>query len=1180
MPREIEAEAGGRPTISLCMIVKDEADSLPRCLASVTGVVPEVVVVDTGSTDDTVRIAEAHGAKVKRIRWPGDFALARNESLELATGEWVLVMDADEELDRRDRGGLLALVASATEKGGPEGFLLRIVNHLHPRDEVPPEIHSSVRLFRNRPAHRYSGSVHEQPQVPRPARTALRIHHWGYLPEVYASRRKAARNERLLREALNRRPDDPYLLYSLAVLYYATGRAEEARLTMEKVIGRIEPVRNYHHRAVKLLAMAEEKCGRVGRALEVLDWGLSLHPDYTDLLFLRARLRKEAGDITGAVGDACQCLRQGDAPLTYDGHMGLGGRLALDLLADLLRSYSGCRREVFETLAQVVDRATESGDHELAERAYSLVLGEIRSDRGRLEGRSRSLASRLVADYVRMLRSRAVHELRQGLEAAPWCETLALIGRSVLRSPVEPGSSAGNAPESGSRESGRAGRARPEPGAAVPAEPQPERPAPASGLSSDGPARETGDAVQRDRKETSPTVSLCMIVRDEEDTISRCLASVAGAVDEIIVVDTGSRDATREVAAAFGARVIDFPWNGDFSQARNAGLEKATSDWILVLDADEELAPGHAQMLKPLIASDPDIEGYFVRVVDFLGERPGLDQAANISFRLFRNRPEHRYRRVVHEQVTPVVLERNGRPTTKVSSLVIRHYGYLAPVDRAKKRAERNMALVERDAGEWDDPFSHFNLGSEHLKAGRLSEALQHYREAIEGADRNLVFAAEARVRAAVTLALMGVPEDALAELAEAERNYPRYTDIHFLKGELFRETGRLVEARKAFERCLELGEAPLEYPTLLGVGSYRAATHLGDVLVEMGSPRAALAAYARALDAEPRYVPAYLGRAKALLYLHGEEARDRFAAELSPAGEPSPAVSLLMGYAWLRALKPAWALPYLLKARADVERLPEDQVETAVAKAEALTGLTYLALGRDEEAVAHLRKAGPETPVSALVLALLALSRGREARVAATGGAGGVRLSLLLAVISEFERRMDSGAGTRGPAPVLAEVYSEMPRTYEETAVEIVSLAAARRHKGLLEACLVLMEPVESLAPWVRLGKYYYELGLTTMAALELGDCLERGVVDPEAATILGSCLLAKGQTHEAERCFRQALAWNRSWWRAWLGLWDCLRKRAATVAAEAADLLPEDETLAELAGEALAESPEAPTA
>jgi glycosyltransferase involved in cell wall biosynthesis len=1152
------------------MIVRDEAENLPRCLASVTGVVDEMVVVDTGSTDDTVRIAEAHGAKVKCTRWPGDFALARNESLELATGDWLLVMDADEELDRRDREGLLKLVASATERGGPEGFLLRVVNHLHPRDEVPPEIHASVRLFRNRPAHRYCGPIHEQPQVPRPARTAVRIHHWGYLPEVYATRQKAARNERLLREALSRRPDDPYLLYSLAVLYYATGRAEEARLTMDKVIGRIEPVRNYHHRAVKLLAMAEEKCGRVDRALEVLDWGLSLHPDYTDLLFLRARLRKEKGDIAGAIGDVCRCLRQGDAPLTYDGHVGLGGRLALDLLADLLRSYSGCRREVFGTLAQVVDRAAEGGDHELAERAYSLVLAEVRSGPGRLEGRTRSLASRLVADYVRMLRSRAVHELRQGLEAAPWCETLALIGRSVLRSPVEPGSSAGLPAATGSRESGET----------VPPERPPGQPAPASGLPSDEPARESGDAVRRDRKEASPTVSLCMIVRDEEATISRCLASVAGAVDETIVVDTGSRDATREVAAAFGARVIDFPWNGDFSQARNAGLEKATSDWILVLDADEELAPGHAQMLKPLVASDPDIEGYFVRVVDFLGERPGLDQAANISFRLFRNRPEHRYRRVVHEQVTPVVLERNGRPTTKVSSLVIRHYGYLAPVDRAKKRAERNMALVKRDVGERDDPFSHFNLGSEHLKAGRLSEALQHYREAIERAGPNLVFAAEARVRAAVTLALIGVPDEALAELAEAEKDYPRYTDVHFLKGELFRETGRLVEAKKAFERCLELGEAPLEYPTLLGVGSYRAATHLGDVLLEMGSPRAALAAYARALAAEPRYVPAYLGRAKALLHLYGEEARDRFAAELSPAGEPSPAVSLLVGYAWLRALKPAWALPHLLKARADVQRLPEDQVGTAVAKAEALTGLAYLALGRDEEAVAHLRKAGPETPVSALVLALLALSRGEEARVVATGGAAGVRLSLLLAVIGEFERRMNSRAGTRGPAPELAEVYSEMPRTYEETAVEIVSLAAARGHKGLLEACLALMEPVESLAPWVRLGKYYYQLGLTTMATLELGDCLDRGVVDPEAATILGSCFLAKGQTHEAERCFRQALGWNRSSWRAWLGLWDCLRKRAATVAAEAADLLPEDETLAELAGEVAAESPEVPTA
>ncbi|MFD2880591.1 glycosyltransferase family 2 protein [Paenibacillus rhizoplanae] len=80
--------------------------------------------------------------------------------------------------------------------------------------------------------------------------------------------------------------------------------------------------------------------------------------------------------------------------------------------------------------------------------------------------------------------------------------------------------------------------------------------------------------------------------KNEADNLARCLRSVRGAVDEIIIVDTGSTDATCSIARSFGARIIDYPWNGDFAAARNAGLALAQGTWILVLDADEELEPG------------------------------------------------------------------------------------------------------------------------------------------------------------------------------------------------------------------------------------------------------------------------------------------------------------------------------------------------------------------------------------------------------------------------------------------------------------------------------------------------------------------------------------------------------------------------------------------------------------
>ena len=108
------------PRISLCMIARDEAAQLPRCLASVRGAVDEVVLVDTGSRDRTREIAREHGARVESFAWCDDFAAARNASLARASGDWVLVLDADEELPEATRAGLRAALAVHSSAGQAE----------------------------------------------------------------------------------------------------------------------------------------------------------------------------------------------------------------------------------------------------------------------------------------------------------------------------------------------------------------------------------------------------------------------------------------------------------------------------------------------------------------------------------------------------------------------------------------------------------------------------------------------------------------------------------------------------------------------------------------------------------------------------------------------------------------------------------------------------------------------------------------------------------------------------------------------------------------------------------------------------------------------------------------------------------------------------------------------------
>jgi len=101
-----------------------------------------------------------------------------------------------------------------------------------------------------------------------------------------------------------------------------------------------------------------------------------------------------------------------------------------------------------------------------------------------------------------------------------------------------------------------------------------------------------------------PTLSLCMIVKNEEHFLEQCLNSVKDLVDEIIIVDTGSTDRTKEIAKKFNAKIFDFEWIDDFSKARNESLKNATGDWILVLDADETISSQNHQRIKDAIQSE------------------------------------------------------------------------------------------------------------------------------------------------------------------------------------------------------------------------------------------------------------------------------------------------------------------------------------------------------------------------------------------------------------------------------------------------------------------------------------------------------------------------------------------------------------------------------------------------
>jgi GT2 family glycosyltransferase len=205
--------------LSVCLIVKNEEKFLDQCLKSIHGLAQQIVVVDTGSTDRTVEIARAHGAEIHSFTWDDDFAAARNAALEQVTGDWVLILDADEELPVEQHPHLLADMA----KAGMMAYRLPLVNLEHEAEGqnfVP-------RLFRNAPGVFYSGRIHEQvfpSLVPLGKSWGLALHfgtaqllHHGYTKQMVQDRDKIRRNLGLLTRAVGEQPANANLMMNLGL---------------------------------------------------------------------------------------------------------------------------------------------------------------------------------------------------------------------------------------------------------------------------------------------------------------------------------------------------------------------------------------------------------------------------------------------------------------------------------------------------------------------------------------------------------------------------------------------------------------------------------------------------------------------------------------------------------------------------------------------------------------------------------------------------------------------------------------------------------------------------------------------------------------------------------------------------------------------------------------------------
>ncbi|WP_340025653.1 glycosyltransferase [Paenibacillus sp. FSL K6-1096] len=333
------------PGVSLCMIVKNESQHLEHCLRSVQGIVSEIIIADTGSTDNSMDTARRFGARILSVPWEHDFSRARNRTLELATCAWILVLDADEAL----AGWNPERVQNLLEPGSAEGYFLPFIHYVGEaagREYVTDNV---CRLFRNDERIRFRGSIHEEVassiwSLPggKIAYAGLPVHHYGYLDGELRRKDKASRNLELIHAALQLEPDSIPLRYALGTEYYQQGDYNAAAELLLPLLNEVPADSGYTADLYLKTAFALQEGGQPAEAESVYEAGSRLYPDFTDLLESYAGLLLEQGQAWQAYLLLQRALDSGNTSHKYPSSSGSGTsrtRLAAGRVCEQLFRY-------------------------------------------------------------------------------------------------------------------------------------------------------------------------------------------------------------------------------------------------------------------------------------------------------------------------------------------------------------------------------------------------------------------------------------------------------------------------------------------------------------------------------------------------------------------------------------------------------------------------------------------------------------------------------------------------------------------------------------------------------------------------------------------------------------------------------------------------------------------------
>jgi len=607
------------------------------------------------------------------------------------------------------------------------------------------------------------------------------------------------------------------------------------------------------------------------------------------------------------------------------------------------------------------------------------------------------------------------------------------------------------------------------------------------------------------------SLSVAMIVRNDETNIARSLESIKDVANEIIIVDTGSSDQTVEIARSYGAKVFFHPWNNSWSEAGNICLENATCDWVLFLDADEELIAEDVSRLAELI-QDIDRSRFYLSEIYYIGEHEEDGAVSNLSFSLWRNKSEYRFADGGKEQLKASAGPND--PSVGVAEVRVNNFSYLNRPNTGKAQRDLRFIVGEPDDGSGDSSIR-IKVGVDYLAQGDFKRALETYKRAFANlAGSDIQNAARLVSNMSLCLKGLGRHREALKLLRDAQDAYPEYADLFYLEGLVHFEERDYASASTCFEACLTMGSRRSLYYGHSGVGSYMAAYMAARTCLALGNEAKAICYYEKALALNAGYGRAAYDLGLLLMRKNGpENVRQILESQVDPASEAVlSSLSLLFSQTGYYDI----GLIY-------IERLAERgsaPSQTALLKGECLFNLGYF-----KEAIAEFDKVAISSRHYSAACAnksVCYMLIGDSKR--AIEAIDLIKSIEDFALVHAIYRSVASLS--KGQASSISLNDAE-----KDSALEIVADLMGKllelKNLDVFEKAVALLDEF-GLSPGessLFLGKIYYDAGYNEIAVEELIHAYESGSADGESFYILGSTAFDNEFFEEAKTFFFEAL-------------------------------------------------------